>query len=124
MAEPEGAVLLDVEDVGQGLGPAHLLEELGPARLLEHRLELRGRGEVVGDGPLPVRQHDADLGDACPGHLLDGVLDDGSVDDRQQHLGHRLGGGEEPGPETCGGDDPLANGHGQDLSPPLKAKLS
>ena len=45
--------------------------------------------------------------------FFDAVLDDRLVDQRQHFLGLRLGGGQEAGAETGGGEDGFADGrHG------------
>ena len=41
--------------------------------------------------------------------LLDAVLNDGLIDDRQHLFRLRLGGGQKAGPETCGGEDGFAD---------------
>ena len=43
--------------------------------------------------------------------LLDRVLDDRLVDERQHLLGLRLGGGQEPGAPAGGGEDGFADAH-------------
>jgi hypothetical protein len=74
-------------------------------------LELVGRVEVVLDRPLLAAGHDDDLLDAGADRLLDGVLDDRLVDERQHLLGRRLGRREEAGAPAGGWEDGFADAH-------------
>ena len=58
-------------------------------------LELEGDVKMVLDGGLPAAGHKHHHGDARASHFLDGILNQGLVNDRQHFLGLRLGGGQE-----------------------------
>jgi hypothetical protein len=80
-----------------------LAEHLDVALLLEQPLELVRGVEVVLDRPLLARGDDDDLLDAGRDGLLDGVLDDRLVDERQHLLRLRLGRGQEAGAPPAAG---------------------
>src|SRR5262249_55283142 len=117
VAEPELLLLADVGDLGQVRDVADLAEHLDVALLLEQVLQLVGGVEVVLDRTLLARGDDDHLLDAGGDRLLDRVLDDRLVDERQHRLRLRLGGREEPRAPAGGREDSLANAHrtsGQD----------
>ena len=74
----------------------HDREEVVLAALLEHGLELEGGVEVVFDRVLAAPGDDDDPLDPRGLRLLDDVLDEGTVDERQHLLRLGLGGGKEP----------------------------
>ena len=107
VAEPLGLALPDevhLRDVG---GRVHRGQPVGVALLLQRRLELGVPVEEVLDGGLVAAGDHQHLGQARPGGLLDDVLQRRAVDDRQQLLGHGLGGREEAGAHPGDGDDGL-----------------
>ena len=72
---------------------------------------LRSKWSSMAFLPRPVMMRMSSM--PLPHRLLHHVLDGRLVDDRQHLLRLRLGGGEEPGAQTGGGDDGLADvGHG------------
>ena len=79
------------------------------AARLEERLELDRDVEVILDGVLAAAGDEDDVVDAGRDRLLDAVLDDRLVDERQHFLRLRLGGGQEAGAEAGGGKDGLSN---------------
>ena len=111
VAEAELLLLADVGDLRQVADLADLAEHLDVALLLEQVLELVGQVEVVLDGALLAGGDDDDLLDPGGDGLLDRVLDDRLVDQRQHLLGLRLGGRQEACAPPGGGEDSLANAH-------------
>ena len=111
VAEAELLLLADVGHLGQVADVADLAEHLDVALLLEQVLELVGQVEVVLDRPLLAGGDDDDLLDPGGDGLLDRVLDDRLVHQRQHLLRLRLGGGQEAGAPAGGGEDSLANAH-------------
>ena len=109
VAEAERLALAHVVDVGQVGEVEHLGEQRVLALGVEVGLELHAAVEVVLDGLLAAAGDDEDVVDAAPHRLLHHVLDGRLVDHRQHLLRLRLGGGEEPGAQTGGGDDGLAD---------------
>ena len=111
---PQAQLLLltDVRHLGEVADVADLPEHLDVALLLEQVLELVGEVEVVLDRPLLAGGDDDDLLDPGGDGLLDRVLDDRLVHQRQHLLGLRLGGREEACAPPGGGEDSLANAHG------------
>ena len=73
-------------------------QRLAAAR--HRRLELEGDVEMVLDRVLAAAGDEDHLLDAGLERLLDRILDQRLVDDRQHLLGHRLGGGQEAGAEA------------------------
>ena len=111
--EAERGLLPDVGDRDQVRDLAHLAEQVVFAPLLEHPLELEGSVEVVLDRVLAAAGDDDDPLDPGGAGLLDDVLDQRPVDQRQHLLGLRLGGRQESGAEARGGEDGDADGgHG------------
>ena len=91
--------LVDGGDVGEGRELADGGEQVGLAAGGELGLEGRRRREVGGgEGVAGVGDED-DAADAGAGGLLDAILDDGAVDEGQQLLGERPGGGQHAGAE-------------------------
>ena len=95
---------VDLRDVG---GLVHGGQPVGVALLLQRRLELGVAVEEVLDGGLVAAGDHQHLGQPGPGGLLDDVLQRRPVDDRQQLLGHRLGGRQETRAHPRDGDDGL-----------------
>ena len=107
VAEAERLALPAGVDVGELAGAAHGGEPLEVALLLQPGLHVGAAVEVVDHrrlAPTGDQQHVADAGG---GGLLDDVLQHRPVDDRQQFLGHGLGGRQEPGGQAGGRDDGL-----------------
>ena len=69
-----------------------LAEHLDVAARLQELLELQVQVEVIFDRPLLAAGDDDDLLDAGRDRLLDGVLDDRFVNEREHLLGQGLGG--------------------------------
>ena len=86
-----------------------LAEHLDVALLLEQVLELVRQVEVVLDRPLLAGGDDDDLLDPGRDGLLDRVLDDRLVDQRQHLFGLRLRRGQEAGPPAGGREDGFSN---------------
>ncbi len=122
--EPELLLLAHVGDLGEVADVADLAEHLDVAPLLEQVLELVGEVEVVLDRPLLAAGDDDDLLDARRDRLLDGVLDDRLVDQRQHLLGLRLGGRQEAGPPAGGREDGFADAHRTSESVGLRGAAS
>ncbi len=76
---------------------------------LEQVLELVGVVEVVFHGALLAAGDEDHLLDAGADSLLDAVLDDRLVDQRQHLFGLRIGGGKEACPPTGGRKDGFAD---------------
>ena len=80
--------------------------ELGALLALAKRLlELERAVEMVFDDALVAAGDEDEMLDAGLARLVDHVLDQRAVDDRQHFLGHGLGGREEPRAETGDGKD-------------------
>jgi len=79
------------------------------AARLQRRLKLVGEVEMVLDGALAASGHEDEMLDPGLDRLLDGILDDGFVNDGQHLLGDHLGRGQEAGAETGNRKDDLAN---------------
>ena len=94
-----------------GLDRAHDREQLGLVRLLERVFELEGEVEVVFDGALVAAGDEDHLAHAGGVGLLDGVLHQRLVDDRQHLLRQRLGGGQEAGAEAGHRKDRVSDQH-------------
>ena len=115
MAQALGLLLPDIEDVGQVGGPADLLQLPLLAGPLQALLQLGVVVEVVVHSGLGPVGHHQDILDAGVYRLLDDILDDRLVHQGEHLLGNRLGGGQHPGPQPGGGDNGLANFHGDSL---------
>ena len=109
--EAELLLLAHVADLGHVADAAHPAQHLDVAARFQQRFQLEAVVEVVLDGTLLAARDDDDLLDAGRHRLLDGVLDDRLVDERQHLLGLRLGGGQEASAPACGREDCLANAH-------------
>jgi hypothetical protein len=68
---------------------------------LQCRLDLGRAVEIVLERGLAARRDEDELGDAGRPRLVDGVLDQRAVDEREDLLRDRLRGGKEPRAETC-----------------------
>ncbi len=69
--------------------------------------------EVIADGFLAVGDHEDDVGDTGGDDFLNGVLDEGLVDDREHFFRDGLGRGEHAGAESGCEDDGFGDGcHG------------
>ena len=110
VAEAERLALAHVGEVDQVRDLADLVELLALAARLEKRLELDRDVEVIFDRVLAAAGHQDDVVDARRDRLLDAVLNDRLVDERQHFLRLRFGGGQETGAETGGRKDRLADG--------------
>ena len=104
MTEAERLGLAHRDDAGHAPGLLNRLE-FGVAALAEGAFEFGGNVEVVLHRCLAARGDEDDALDACLGGLLDGVLEDGSVDEGEHLLGNGLGDGEEARAYSGGGDD-------------------
>ena len=109
MPEAEWLALANVGEVDRARDPANLGELFLLASRFEERLELDRDVEVVLDRVLAAAGDQDDVVDAGGDRLLDAVLDDRLVDERQHFLGLRLGSGQKPRAESGGGEDRLAN---------------
>ena len=105
MAEAEGFFLADGDDLGHAADRVDFGQEVELAALLQRALELRGAVEVVEDGVLPLRHHDDQLVEAGAEGLLDPVLQDGAVDQRQHLLGDDFRRREKARAEAGAGED-------------------
>ena len=90
--------------ISAGRAP-HLLEHRVLAAGLQRALEDQVLDEVRDDAVLALGGDDDQPFGAGLGRLGGDQLDAGRVDDRQQLLGHRLGGGQKPRSQTRGGHD-------------------
>src|SRR3546814_625530 len=83
-----------------------------------HRLfEFEGDVEMILDRALAAPGDEDHLLDPRLARLVDRILDQRPVDDRQHLLRNRLGGGQEPGAETGNGKDGFADRlHGASVS--------
>src|SRR5574340_518033 len=111
VAETELLLLAHVGDLGEVADVPDLPEHLDVAALLEEMLELVVEVEVVLDRPLLAARDDDDLLDAGGNGLLDRVLDDRLVDERQHLLRLRLGRGKEARTPAGGGEHGLSDAH-------------
>ena len=102
MAQAERLGLAHVKAVDMArLDAAHQFEQLLLAARFEFGLDLVRLVEVIFDGALAAAGDEDHFGDAGCHGFFDRVLDQRLVDDGQHLLRARLGGGEEPGAETC-----------------------
>ena len=86
-------------------------------RSLERALQLEGDVEMLHERGLAAAGDEAELLDAGGPRLLDRVLDQRLVDDRQHLLRHCLGGGQEAGAEAGNGQDGLAQRLSHNVAP-------
>jgi hypothetical protein len=93
VAEAESFFLADIGDMNHVGDGADDVKQVGFVALLEHGLEFIADVEVVFDGLFATAGDDEDLV-ATGGHgLLDSVLDDGLVDQREHFFGLSFGSG-------------------------------
>ena len=101
VAEAAALLLADVGDAAaRHVGLLEELEQRGLLAVDERLLELGGAVEIVLERALAARGDEDELLDAGGARLVDRVLDQRPVDQRQDFLRHRLGGRQEPRPET------------------------
>ena len=109
VAEAEGLLLADEEDVGQ-IGDAEaLFQHLLLAGSSKFCFQLGAAVKVVLDDVLIAAHDDKDVGDTGADSLLHQILDGGFVHEGEHSFGHRLGGGQHAGAKTSGGDDCLGD---------------
>jgi hypothetical protein len=77
--------------------------------LRQRQFELELAVEMILDDALVASGHEDEMFDAGLTGLVHDVLDQRAIDDRQHLLGHRLGGGQEAGPETGDRQNGFAN---------------
>ena len=102
MAEPCRLLLADIEDRSGVV--QHVLDQVQRLVLAlcgKGLLQLEGMVEMVLDGCLVAAGNEDEFLDARFRSLLDRILDQGLVDDRQHFLGHRLCRGEKPRAKTA-----------------------
>ena len=117
VAETERLILAHPGEGRQVVAGTHRLELLQLATRLEQLLERGCTVKCCWMSSLPsLITTTISLG-AGRDRLLDPPLDHGSVENREQLLGERLGGGKESRPQAGGGDDAMAEIHGGALSP-------
>src|SRR5215210_357538 len=97
VAKAQLLLLPHVRDLGEVADVADLAELLDLALLLEKVLELVRQVEVILDRPLLAARDEDDLLDPGSDRLLDGVLNDRLVNERQHLLGECLRRREEAG---------------------------
>src|SRR4029078_3362564 len=97
-------------------------EEILLAARLEKGFELHRDVEVILDRVLSASGAQDDVVDPGCDRLLDAVLNDRFVDQRQHFLGLRFGGGQETGSESSGGKGGLAGDGGPKFSPICSAE--
>ena len=78
--------------------------------------------EMVLDDALVAAGDEDEMLDAGFARLVDRVLDQRPVDDRQHLLGHRLGGGQEAGAEAGDGKDGLADAGVMAIASPVRRR--
>ena len=105
VAQAQLLLLAHVADLDHVADLPHAPEHLDVALVLEQVLELVVVVEMVLDRPLLAAGDDDHLLDAGGDCLLDAVLDDRLVDQRQHLLGLRLGRGQESRPPAGGRKD-------------------
>ena len=102
MAQPQRHLLAHGDDIARrGAGGFEHREVL--AALRHGGFEFEGDVEMLDDRSLAAAGDEDDLLDPRLARLVHRVLDQGTVDDRQQLLGDRLGRGKKPGSETGDG---------------------
>src|SRR5690606_24537352 len=79
------------------------------AALGERGIKLYLRIEIVFDDCLVASGDENQMFDTSFARLIDYILDDGLVDDRQHFFRDRFGGGQETGAKTCDREHGLAN---------------
>ena len=111
MTKAERLFLTHIGDMDQVRNLTHDLEQIRLPPLLQHFLELIADIEMVLDRLFTAPSHDDDLIAASRDSLLDSVLDNRFVDQRQHFFRLRLGGWEKSGAQASGGKNSLANSH-------------
>ena len=112
MAEAEGLLLLDVDEVdpiGQAVHLVKGVEEVLLPALLQVVLDLTGTVEVVDDGALPATDDHDHLLDPRLDRLLHPVLDGRLVYQGEHLFGLRLGDRQEASSQPGRCDDRFAN---------------
>ena len=121
MAEAERGLLPGIGDLpGLGEPRFELREHVLLAAFAQGRLELEGAVEMIVDGTLASARDKEELLDPrCLG-LLDRVMNERLVDDRQHLLRHRLGRRQKAGSQPGDREDGFANWlvHGPSVVPP------
>jgi hypothetical protein len=115
--EAEGLLLADRVHVGELRDRPDGFQLLDLPLLPQEGLELGRAVEMVVDRGLAPSDDDQDVVEPGAHGLLDDQLDRRHVDHGQHHLGLRLRGRQEPGPESRRGDHRLANLHPHPSSP-------
>ena len=111
MAEAQRALLACIGDIARRRQPGiELAEQLAAAALAQRCLELEGEVEMVFERALGAPGDKIELIDPRRFRLLERVLDQRLVDDRQHLLWHRLGRRENAGAETGHRKNRLADG--------------
>ena len=123
VAEAERLSLPDVREIDHVRDLADLVQLVAFAARLEERLELHRYVEVIFDRVLAAPGDENDVVDAGSDRLLDAVLDDRLVDQRQHFLRLRFGGGKKSRAETGHREDRLADdgSHGRIVAEVLMA---
>ena len=110
MAEAERGLLPGIGDLpGFGQPCFELGEQLGLAALAQRRLELEGTVEMVVDRALGAARDKEELLDAGRLGLLDRVMNERLIDDRQHFLRHRLGRRQKAGAQPGDRENSLAD---------------
>ena len=109
VAEPERFALADVREVDEVRDLADLGEQLLLAARFEERFELDRDVEVIFNRVLAASGDEDDVVDAGGDRLLDAVLDDRLVDQRQHLFRLRFGRGKKPSAKTGGREDGFSN---------------
>ena len=114
VAETERGLLPRIGDLpGLGQPRFELGEQIGLAALEQRGFELEGAVEMIVDRALAAARDKEELLDAGRLGLLDGIMNERLVDDRQHLLGHRLGrrqkAGAQPGDRENGLADRLVH---------------
>src|SRR5277367_3188607 len=110
VAEAERHLLPGIGDLAGFWQPRlQLFEQIRLAPLAQGRFELEGAVEMILDRTFRPARDKKELLDTRCLRLLDRVMDQRFVDDRQHFLGHRLGCREKPGPEPGDREDSFAD---------------
>ena len=111
VAEPERLLLAHRDDLSDPR--ARRLERIEAlARLAHRRLELEGDVEIIDQSRFASAGDEDHLLDAGLARLVDRILDQRPIDDRQQLLGDALGRRQKPSPEAGDREDALADASG------------
>ncbi len=109
MAEPERLALAHVREVDHVRDLADLVKLIPFTARFEERFELDRDVEVIFNRVLAASRDEDDVADARGNRLLDAVLDDRLVDERQHFLRLGLGRRQESGAEAGNRKDGFAN---------------